>query len=471
MRPRDHGHDNGGQQREGDTPPAEDCHEGRRIVSVALANIGDDSGHQHERQHRGNENSHQEIPNARNREGTHLVEVGTQSLHSRPHVGAVEGQRNGAAHDANVVNERIHDVQGVQAGTRSEEHQGNQHCGHAHDEGRGHRLEGELVLDCAADHLQEGQKRSQARQNQRGEEEDTEEGAAGHHRDDLGEGHERQDRAGQSLQFTHGHALAVGHEAEGRKHADTGKNFEGGVRETCDQRRSRQIGLALEVGSVGHHDAESHGQGEEDLREGREPHLRVGQSHPVRGKEGVESFQCAGQEQGAHDERQEEDDQEGQEDAVCCFHSPVDAQAYDQQDEHPHQSQGDGDGHDRRPAEGVTGCYLQEGFEEESLGVAPPGFRHGVDDVLCGPCHDSCVVDEDDEADGDAEPAEELTLGVHAAQRPRRGATEFVPDSVFEPQDRDAGEQQGNEVRNEEGAAAVGVGHPGESPNISQSDC
>ena len=53
---------------------------------------------------------------------------------------------------------------------------------------------------------------------------------------------------------------------------------------------------------------------------------------------------------------------------------------------------------------------------------------------------------------------------------PTAGSAELVSDCVVEPEHGDTDEDQCDQVRNQEGAAAVGVGDAGETPDVAQAD-
>ena len=141
--------------------------------------------------------------------------------------------------------------------------------------------------------------------------------------------------------------LRVRHEAEGREDADPCEQLEGGVSEARHEAGSHQVGAAsLEVGGVGEHDAEAHGQGEEDLPEGRHPHLVVQQGGPLGREQGIEPLPCSREQEGAHHEAGEHDDQQRQEDLVGLLHASTHAQGGHHQAEAPYEQQRQGHAHD-----------------------------------------------------------------------------------------------------------------------------
>ena len=212
----------------------------------------------------------------------------------------------------------------------------------------------------------------------------------------------------------------MGHKADGAEDANASEDLERGVRKAGDQSGARQVRLGLEVGGVGQHDTEAHGQRVEDLRERGQPHVGVGQRAPVRREEGVEAFNGARQEQSANDEREEENNEERQEDLVRRLDALGQAATDDEEHEHPHESERDHDGPCRGPREGVARNLLKEGLQEERRRIGAPGLVHGVDRVLHAPREDRTVVDHDDEAHEGLEPADELAAAEDLAQRPRR---------------------------------------------------
>ena len=212
----------------------------------------------------------------------------------------------------------------------------------------------------------------------------------------------------------------MGHEANGAEDANAGEDLEGRVREAGDERRTGQVRLALEVGGVGQHDTEAHGQRVEDLREGGQPDLGIGERAPVRGEEGVEAFNGAGQEERANDERQEEDDKQREEDLVGRLDTLGQAASDHEEDEDPHEREGNHHRPGGRPGERITGDNLQERVSEERRRVVAPSRIHRVDRVLHAPREDRAVVDHDDEAHEGLEPADELAASDNLAQSPRR---------------------------------------------------
>ena len=70
--------------------------------------------------------------------------------------------------------------------------------------------------------------------------------------------------------------------------------LEAAVREGDDETGAGHVGLAVDVGGVGDHDAEADRQREEDLADRRHPHLVVQQRLPVRGEERLEAGAGAG---------------------------------------------------------------------------------------------------------------------------------------------------------------------------------
>ncbi len=76
-------------------------------------------------------------------------------------------------------------------------------------------------------------------------------------------------------------------------------DLERGVRKASDH-GARQVWTYAGGRGVGQHDAEAHGQRVEDLREGGQPHVGVGQRAPVR-EEGVEAFNGAWQKDCSND--------------------------------------------------------------------------------------------------------------------------------------------------------------------------
>ena len=100
---------------------------------------------------------------------------------------------------------------------------------------------------------------------------------------------------------------------------------------------------------------------------------------------------------------------------------------------------------------------------------APRG-GDGEERVAQRPGHHHRVVGHNDEADEDLEPAEPLEAAAEPPEDGGGGAAEAVAQGVVEQEDGDSGRQQGDDVGDNEGAPAVGVGHAGEAPDIAQAD-
>ena len=99
-----------------------------------------------------------------------------------------------------------------------------------------------------------------------------------------------------------------------------------------------------------------------------------------------------------------------------------------------------------------------------------PGLGNRIEDVASRPRNDRGVVGNNHEANKDAQPAEELSLGIHAAEGPRRGSTELMANGVLEPKDRDTSKKQSDEIGNKECSPTIGVCNAWESPDITQAD-
>ena len=107
---------------------------------------------------------------------------------------------------------------------------------------------------------------------------------------------------------------------------------------------------------------------------------------------------------------------------------------------------------------------------EEARRVVAPGDVDGEEHVAQGPGHDHRVVSHDDEADEDLEPPQPLEPGGQTPEDRRWRAAEAVPQGVVEEEDRQPGRQQRDDVGDDEGTAAVGVGHTWKAPDVAQPD-
>ena len=247
---------------------------------------------------------------------------------------------------ADVVDEGVHHVEVRQARAGGEQDEGQDGGRDADDERGLLRRQVELLPHAGGDHLDDRDEGGQPRHGEGGEEEHPEERASGHLGDDGGEGDEGQGGPG-DLHLADPDVLRVRHEAEGREDADPCEQLEGGVGEARHEAGSHQVGAApLEVGGVGEHDAEAHGQGEEDLPEGRHPHLVVQQGGPLGREQGIEPLPRAREQEGAHHEAGEHDDQQRQEDLVGLLHASTHAQGGHHQAEAPYEQQRQGHAHD-----------------------------------------------------------------------------------------------------------------------------
>ena len=260
----------------------------------------------------------------------------------------------------------------------------------------------------------------------------------------------------------------MGHEAQGGEHADACQHLEGGVSERGNQAGAGEVGAWLQVGSVGQHDAEAHGQREEDLAVSGDPHAGVLQRAPVRSEEGVQALGSAFQEECADHEDGEENHQHGHEDHGQLADATVHVQCQHQDGEDPHGDHDQQDWHHVFTREGGGGVSLEEVIEQVGFWVSAPGLGEGLHGVDGCPRHDGGVVDGDEEAHAHLEPADDLAVSGEAAESQGSGGAPAVADGEVEPQDGNTRGQQCDQVRNQEGAAAVFIGDIRETPNIAQ---
>ena len=120
----------------------------------------------------------------------------------------------GSSDNPQVIDPVINGVEGEQAGGCPKKRHGNQ-CQRDAQPVDGLRPgETELVDEPGKDHLEDGDEGCQARKRQGSEEEQAEELAPGHLRDDCREGHERESYACEPFEFTDCNSLLVSEESQ-----------------------------------------------------------------------------------------------------------------------------------------------------------------------------------------------------------------------------------------------------------------
>ncbi len=87
-----------------------------------------------------------------------------------------------------------------------------------------------------------------------------------------------------------------------------------------------------------------------------------------------------------------------------------------------------------------------------------------------GITHDRYVIQDNGGPHEKRKPANPAELLCHRRQSLRRTALVFLPESVFNDDQRNAGRHQGHEIRNKERAAAVLESLVGKPPDIAQPD-
>lgn len=261
------------------------------------------------------------------------------------------------------------------------------------------------------------------------------------------------------------------HEAQGGEDTDTGKNFEGGVCERGNQAGAGEVCAWLQVGGVGQHNAEGHGQGEENLAVGGDPDAGVSECGPVWSEECVQALCGAVESQGVDDHCDEEDGQQWDEDNRDLTDALVHTSGQNADDEYPDNEQDDGNRGDEVQREDALGVDLEEVLHEVGLGIWTPALADGLPGVDEGPRDNNGVVDGNEEGDTDLNPANWLSPGLDATHRLRCGPAEAVSDGEVEEEQWDTRGQKCDQVGDKEGATAGVVCDIGETPDVSEPDC
>ena len=393
----------------------------------------------------------------------------SQSGQCAHHVCNHDNGAQAGCQNAEEVHEVIENIQHVQAGGGRHQQQRNQSHRNNHQNGGRQTGSRELVLNTGDNHLKNRNEGGETRKEQGTEEEDTNQHAAGRLRNNGRERDERQtNTAGRNL--AHLGASSLSHEAQSREHTNTSKKLETGVRETNHSTGTGQVSLRLQIGRIGDHNAEANGQREENLAVSSNPHVRVSQRIPAGGEQSVQAVHSAGQGQRVNHQTNEHDQQQRDEDNVGCAHALLNAQSHHSKQNAPHQNHGNQDVHVEVQGDAGILCDLQELALEERLRVIAPLIREGENHVTQSPRHNSGVVDSDDEVNTHVPPTNELGLTVQTAESQRGRRTRTVTDRVVKEQEGQTGGQQGDNVGNHEGAAAVIKCDVGETPNIAQTN-
>ena len=342
-------------------------------------------------------------------------------------------ERADAAEDnAQVIGELVHHVEGDEARLRGEKQAG--HDGHdgAGVESSLLSRDTELISDASEDDLHNRNHRGDTSQEKRAEEEEAEKPTKRHGVDDRREGDERQANTGGDY-LVDAHALLCGHKAQCREDADASEDLEGGVRESRDQTRVRDVSTRLEVGRVGHHDAETDGQREENLAVSGDPHGRVSEHRPVRREESIETVHGPIEEECAHHEHDEHDCEDRQEDGRELADALVDIRRKSRDADDPDEDHNEQNRPDELRRVIHRGVCLEEVTHEVLIWLIAPALIEGLDGVDGCPRDDGSVVDGNEEVHAHLEPANPLRLGRHAAESQRRRATEAVTEGEVEP--------------------------------------
>ena len=230
----------------------------------------------------------------------------------------------------------------------------------------------QLVAHGRHHDLEQGEQRGEAGDGERAEKQHTENGATRHLINDGGEGDKRQADAAGGRIF-HGGAALGRHEPQCREHADARQHFERGVSERGHHASTGQVGTWLEIGGVGHHDAETHRQRVENLPVGGDPHRWVGKGRPVGREESVQAVGGALQEQGTNHHNDEEHGQNGHKDLRCLPDARIHTHGKHDDRGDPHDSKGDKDGPHEFGGQHMGGVLVEEFFLEILFRLVTPG--------------------------------------------------------------------------------------------------
>ena len=232
--PRQPGEQEADDRQRHDEQPAAGKQEPGRVVLVRRLEVVPQCEDEDEGEGRRGDDARQQAPAGADPRTTVDVEVlaeASQGAH-RPRDGQHADQRRDE--DAVLVDEMVDDVEHVDAARRAEEHQAQHRSGNADREGRGQAADVELVADRGDHDFDHADQRGDAGDDQRPKEQDAEEGSGRCLADDRGEGDEREpDPAAGYL--ADGHALGLGHEAQGGEHADAREQLEARVRKADDK--------------------------------------------------------------------------------------------------------------------------------------------------------------------------------------------------------------------------------------------
>ena len=257
---------------------------------------------------------------------------------------------------------------------------------------------------------------------------------------------------------------------------DFGKSVRGAGRKGGEN----QVFLGFEVARVAPDDTHAETHGEEHLARGRHPDLGVGEFAEVRVPHEGKALADIRERQHAHHEDDAEDKQDGHANLVHAFDALAHAEGEDdhvagERDEE--EEYGDGDGahacleHDEVAEElRHRGAALGRDFHELA--------RERVVGEREDPRLDEHVVENDEdgrqEADGTQVLCPGLLLAEDDVERARGGAValpaRIAAECPFHPRERDAQQEEGDEVGDDECATAVGGRLYGESKEVAEPD-
>ena len=361
--------------------------------------------------------------------------------------------------------------------------QGHNHANDADDPHGGKPLQLELLLHSGHGGLIQVDDGADAREEDGHIEDDADDPSAGHAVEDVDQIDEHQ--AGAGGHVAHGKAGRT----DGGDDDESGQQGGQGIKQSHTPGGGGDILVLGQVGTIDNGAVARHGQGEERLAEGVNPHLGAHQTCGVQGEQELIALGSAGLEadvDGQNDEQAEEHrhhDLVGFFDAVGHAHGHNNHR-YHQADDQPHAVAHSEDAALEHHADG-----LADGIGPGSGGVkggADLGhvLAHGVqaaaeghEGVLEDPAHDHGVADsqhhgtdDGDEADGLAQlfiavfRLGAVAEGVDGTRLSPAAQREFLHHAGV------AHQQDDDKVRNQEGQAAPLGDHDGEAPDVAHAD-
>ena len=386
--------------------------------------------------------------------------------------------RQSRAQGADVDGNHVHPLGGPGL-----DQQGHDHADDADDAHGGKPLQLELLLHGGHGCLIQVDDGADAREEDRHIEDDADDPSAGHPVEDVDQIHEHQ--AGAGVHVAHGEAGS----ADGRDDDEGGQQSSQGVEQGHATGGGGDVLILGQIGAVNHGAVARHGQGEEGLTEGVNPHLEIQQALGVQSEQELVTLGSAGLEANVDSQDDKQAEQDGHHDFVGLFDSVGHAHGHDdhrhyQADDQPHavadaedsalehhaDGLAQGGGLRSRAAEGAA-----DGAHVLAHGVQAAGEGH--EGVLEDPAHDHGVADgqhhgadDGDEADGLAQlPVAVSGLGgvaegVNGTRLGPAAQSELLHDAGV------AHQQDDDEVGDQEGQAAPAGHHDGEAPDVAHAD-